>query len=145
MTLAVVLDELIGIGGLVAFAGAAFYAARFRATLDTTRAAAEAWQKERDAEVQHRKRVETQLVHATAQIKTLEGRIEELSRRPDITVLERLMAEHEQTAERRSEQIVVALGAITDRLGELVVQGRATQTAVEFLGRHAFRTEGGTT
>lgn len=109
-------DTMTGLAGLVAIVAAGFYALRYRATLEAAQAAAKAWQAERDAEAAHRERLAKQLETARSKIAELEGRVDELSRRPDLTVLQRLMERHEDRAQERSVQIVAVLHEIAESL-----------------------------
>lgn len=115
-SVAIDLGSATGIIGLAALIAAGFFAYRYRATLDAAQAAAKAWKDERDAEASRRERLEERLEEAKRQISELEGRVDELSRRPDLTVLERLMSSHETRAQERSEQIVAVLHEIAESL-----------------------------
>lgn len=115
-------DSAIGITGLVAIVAAGFYALRYKATLEAAQASARAWQGERDAEAAHRGRLEAQLEAAKARISELEGRVDELSRRPDLTVIQTLMEKHEDRAQARSERSIEVMmeiaGAVRRLAGE---------------------------
>lgn len=113
------LDTALGLGGLVAIVVAAVYAFRFRATLAAAEANAKAWQGERDAEAAHRKRLETRVENAKLQIAELEGRVEELSRRPDLSVIQRLMENHEDRAQERQERMLQAMHEIATSIHAL--------------------------
>lgn len=105
-------DSAIGITGLVAIVAAGFYALRYKATLEAAQASARAWQGERDAEAAHRGRLEAQLDSAKERISELEGRVDELSRRPDLTVIQTLMEKHEDRAQIRAEKTLEVLSEI---------------------------------
>lgn len=99
---------------------AAFYAFRNREGVRAAEQAAEAWRRERDAEVAYRERLAAKLEEAHRKIAFLERRVDELSRelqqRPDLTTLERRLARHDERSEKQAEKIVAALAAIAERL-----------------------------
>lgn len=111
-------DTLVGAAGLIAVVVAAVYAFRYRTTLEAAQASAKAWQGERDAEAAHRARIEAELDQARREISELQGRLDELSRRPDLTILQALMERHETRAQERSERIVEVLHEIAASLHE---------------------------
>lgn len=123
---ALTLDTALGIGGLLAIVVSAVYAFRFRATLAASEANAKAWQGERDAEAAHRKRLETRVENAKLQIAELEGRVEELSRRPDLTVIQRLMENHEERAQERADRAQEREERMVAVLQEIAAGLRAT-------------------
>jgi hypothetical protein len=101
---------------LVSVAVAAFYAFRFAGAMKASADAAEAWKRERDAEVSRRERIEVDLDRAYEKIKVLDARVAELEARPDLRALELLMTRHEERALARHEHLIETLTTIASSL-----------------------------
>lgn len=116
---------------LLALLVAAFYAFRYRNIIDANKealaaqvATSKAWKEERDAALDHRKRLEDKLDDAKEKIAKLEGQVLELSNRPDLreheahlVELRSQMAKHEEAAAARTERLLGSIEALITRIG----------------------------
>lgn len=101
---------------LVTICVASFYAVRFAGGMKASADSAEAWKRERDAEVAHRKRLEYELEVAKQKIDELERRVDELSQRPDLRSIEIAIERHEDRANQRMEKLLATLEALVKRI-----------------------------
>lgn len=100
---------------------------RYTTSLNAATSAAEAWREERDAELSRRERIAQELATAKEHIKTLEVRVAELERRPDLTQLHHTIELHEERAMARTERVLAALEMMTKAINQnLTSEGEAS-------------------
>lgn len=107
---------VLAIIAVISIGIAAFYGFRFTGGMKAAADAAEAWRRERDAELAHRLRLEEQLERANEKIERLEAQVDELNRRPSLESIERALERHEERAEIRAERMLTALDALVSRV-----------------------------
>lgn len=95
---------------------AAIYGLRDKESRRAAENAADAWKEERDAAIARADRLKDELAEAKARITVLEGKVEELAGRPDMTSHEKALEAHERRAEKRTERIIGVLDQIAERL-----------------------------
>lgn len=109
---AIVVGSIFVIGLVIA----AIYGLRDKESRKAAENAAGAWKEERDAAIARADRLNEELAEAKARITVLEGKVEELAGRPDMTSHEKALEAHERRAEKRTERIIGVLDQIAERL-----------------------------